>query len=70
MDKLTKEQRSKNMKAVKNKDSKIEIALRQALWKRGLRGYRKNYKGAEGKTDLVYTKYIAISCLNENLQRI
>lgn len=28
---LTKEQRHKNMKAVKNKDSKIEILLRKAL---------------------------------------
>lgn len=43
MDKLTPEQRRKNMQAVKSKDSKIEVLLRQELWKRGLK-YRKNVK--------------------------
>ena len=36
MDRLTKEQRHKNMQAVKNKDSKIEILLRNALWSKGI----------------------------------
>lgn len=36
----TKEQISKNMKAVHNKDSEIELLLRKELWNRGLR-YRK-----------------------------
>ena len=57
MDRHTKEQRKKNMRAVKNKDSKIELALRAALYARGLRGYRKNYKNVEGKPDVVFTKY-------------
>lgn len=43
MDNHTKEQRRKNMQAVKNKDSKIEVILRKELWKRGLR-YQKNRK--------------------------
>ena len=65
MDKLTKEQRHKNMKAVKNKDSKIEIQLRKALWRKGYR-YRKNYTKLEGKPDIVLQKYkIAIFCDSE-----
>ena len=32
----TKEQISKNMKAVHNKDSEIELLLRKELWNRGL----------------------------------
>ena len=43
MDRLTPEQRHKNMQAIKNKDSEIELILRKELWKRGLR-YRKNVK--------------------------
>ena len=56
MDKLTKEQRRKNMQAVKNKDSKIEMILRSALWEKGIR-YRKNYSKLIGKPDIVLTKY-------------
>ncbi len=56
MDKLTKEQRSKNMQAVKNKDSKIELLLRNALWEKGIR-YRKHYSKLIGKPDIVLTKY-------------
>jgi DNA mismatch endonuclease (patch repair protein) len=41
MDRLTKEQRSKNMRAIKSKDSKHELLMRKALWENGLRGFRK-----------------------------
>ncbi len=65
MDRLTKEKRRKNMQAVKNKDSKIEIMLRKALWDKGYR-YRKNYSAVEGKPDIVLSKYkIAIFCDSE-----
>lgn len=65
MDRLTKEQRRKNMRAVRNKDSKIEIALRSALWSKGYR-YRKNYTKLEGKPDIVIPKYkLAIFCDSE-----
>jgi DNA mismatch endonuclease Vsr len=47
MDKLTKEQRRKNMKAVKSSGSKIEITLAKALFARGHR-YRKNDKTVFG----------------------
>lgn len=62
MDVLTKEQRCKNMKAIKCKDTKIEIILRKALWKKGYR-YRKNCKDVFGKPDIVFKKQkIAIFC--------
>lgn len=56
MDKLTAEQRRKNMQAVKSKGSKIEIALARELWKRGCR-YRKNDKSVFGKPDLTMKRY-------------
>lgn len=65
MDRLTKEQRHKNMKNIKNKDTGIEVTLRKALWSRGYR-YRKNDKRLPGKPDIVLPKYkIAIFCDSE-----
>lgn len=65
MDKLTKEQRIKNMKAVKSKGSKIEIMLAKAMWGKGYR-YRKNDKSVFGKPDFTLKKYkIAIFCDSE-----
>lgn len=64
-DRLTPEQRHRNMSNIKAKDTKIEIKLRKALWSRGYR-YRKNYKELPGKPDIVLTKYrIAIFCDSE-----
>ena len=60
MDKHTPEQRRKNMQAVKNKDSQIELLLRKELWSRGLR-YRKNVNRIYGKPDIVFIgKKIAV----------
>ena len=65
MDKLTKEQRRKNMQAVKNKGSKIEIALAKSLWKKGFR-YRKNDKTVFGKPDFTFKGLkIAVFCDSE-----
>lgn len=65
MDNLTKEQRERNMQNIKSKDTKIEILLRKALWKKGYR-YRKNYKKLPGKPDIAITKYkVAIFCDGE-----
>ena len=64
-DVLTKDQRRKNMKNIKGKDTKIEIILRRALWEKGYR-YRKNYRELPGQPDIVLTKYkIAIFCDGE-----
>ncbi len=63
--KKTKEQISFNMKQVKNKDSKIEIALRKELWSKGLR-YQKNVTSIFGKPDLVFKgKKVAVFCDSE-----
>ena len=65
MDRHTPEQRRKNMQAVKNKDSKIEVILRKELWNRGLR-YRKNSSEVFGKPDIVFFgKKIAVFCDSE-----
>ena len=64
-DVLTKEQRHKNMKNIRGKDTKIEVILRKALWHKGYQ-YRKNYKKLSGSPDIVLTKYkIAIFCDGE-----
>lgn len=55
-DRLTPEQRRKNMQHIRSKDTKIEILLRKALWKKGIR-YRKNYKEIPGRPDIAITKY-------------
>lgn len=61
-DDLTPEQRRKNMQAIKSKDTSIELRLRKALWKNGVR-YRKNYNKLIGKPDIAITKYkIAVFC--------
>ncbi len=49
----TKEQISFNMRQVKNKDSKIELALRKALWAKGIR-YRKNVSSIYGHPDIAF----------------
>mgnify|MGYP004506872287 CR=1 FL=1 len=65
MDRLTPEQRHKNMSNIKNKDTKIELVLRRALWEKGYR-YRKNYSELPGKPDIAITKYkVAIFCDSE-----
>jgi DNA mismatch endonuclease Vsr len=64
-DRHTPEQRRKNMRAVKNKDSKMELRLRKALWERGYR-YRKNCKDIFGKPDIAFLgKKVAIFCDSE-----
>lgn len=65
MDNHTTEQRHRNMKAVKNKGSKIETMLQKELWRRGLR-YRKNAKTVYGKPDIVFIgKKVAVFCDSE-----
>ncbi len=56
MDKLTKEQRRKNMQAVKNKNSKIENLVCNALWNKGIK-YRRNVASLHGKPDIAIKKY-------------
>jgi DNA mismatch endonuclease, patch repair protein len=55
MDVLTKEQRRKNMQAIKSKNTKAEILLAKSLWRKGYR-YRKNNNAVFGKPDLTFKK--------------
>ena len=56
MDRLTAQQRHKNMAAIRSKDTKPEMIVRRELWKRGFR-YRLNHKRLPGHPDLVLRKY-------------
>lgn len=59
------EQNRKRLSNVRGKDTRIEIALRKALWDKGYR-YRKNYKNLPGTPDICLTKHkIAIFCDGE-----
>ena len=56
MDKLSAEQRHKNMAAIRSKDTKPEWIVRRGLWMRGFR-YRLNSPKLPGHPDLVLRKY-------------
>ena len=65
MDNHTIDQRRKNMQAIKNKDSNIELLLRKALWNKGLR-YRKNVNKIFGHPDIAFIgKKVAVFCDSE-----
>ena len=52
---------SKVMSANKGKDTKPELFLRKELWKSGIRGYRLNWKKAQGRPDIAFPgKKVAI----------
>ncbi len=55
MDRITPEQRSKIMRAIRSKNTKAEIRLAKALWQLGYR-YRKNNKTIFGTPDLTFKK--------------
>lgn len=54
-EKISKEQRSKNMKAIKS-ISKLENEISKALWKNQIR-YRRNVNSLYGKPDFAIKKY-------------
>ena len=49
--------RSRNMAAIRSRDTKPEIILRKRLWSKGYR-YRKNVKNLPGKPDIVIKRYM------------
>ncbi len=65
MDKLTKEQRIKNMQAVKSKGSKIETLLAKEFWKIGHRD-RENDRTVYEKPDLTFKNTKMLSSLTVN----
>lgn len=65
MDIMTKEQRRRTMQHIKSTNTNIEIILRNALWKKGIR-YRKNSPKILGKPDISIKKIkLAIFCDSE-----
>ncbi len=57
------EKRAEMMSGIKGKNTKPEILVRKALFKRGFR-YRLHYKGLPGKPDLVFPKFRAVIFVN------
>jgi DNA mismatch endonuclease (patch repair protein) len=53
-DTRTREQRRQIMRAVRSKDTSAELALRQALYAAGIRGWRCHYRRAAGTPDLAW----------------
>lgn len=54
-DKVTKEKRSEIMRAIKSKNSQMELLLRKELSRRGYR-YKKNVARLVGKPDIAFVK--------------
>jgi DNA mismatch endonuclease (patch repair protein) len=55
MDRITPQQRSKNMRAIRSTNTKDEVRLAKALWHLGYR-YRKNNRAVFGTPDLTFKK--------------
>lgn len=62
-DRITKEQRQRNMSHVKSKDTSIERKVRSALFRHGFR-FRKNVKSLPGTPDIVLPKYKTVIFVN------
>ncbi len=45
---------SATMKSNRGRDTSIELAIRKALWRANLRGFRTNYARAPGRPDIAY----------------
>lgn len=56
MDNLTKEQRHRNMQAIKSKKTRLENNVTAYLWQNGYR-FGKNVKDLKGKPDIAIKKY-------------
>jgi DNA mismatch endonuclease (patch repair protein) len=54
MDNVSKDVRSRTMRAVRGRNTAPELALRRALWAAGLRGYRIAPKAVPGAPDVAY----------------
>ncbi len=63
MDRLTPEQRHKNMSNVRNRGTKPELKVRKWLWQRGFR-YRLNDKNILGCPDIVLRKFHTVIFIN------
>jgi DNA mismatch endonuclease (patch repair protein) len=57
MDKISEDRRSHNMSRIRSRDTRIELALRRALWADGARGYRVHPRTIPGKPDLAFGRW-------------
>ena len=55
-DNMTREERSKQMALVKNKNTKPEVELKHLFWKLGYHYRYSNWSKLPGKPDLVFVK--------------
>jgi DNA mismatch endonuclease, patch repair protein len=55
MDTVSPDVRSRTMRAVKGKNTTLEMKFRQALWSAGVRGWRLHINSLPGKPDLVFS---------------
>jgi len=55
-DMFTREQRSKNMRAIRSKGTALESKVTKELWRRGYR-FRKHVKKLKGNPDIAIQKY-------------
>lgn len=62
-DKITKEQRSKNMSKIKGKDTSLELKVRKYLYHNGFR-YKKNVSYLPGKPDILISKHKVVIFIN------
>lgn len=53
-DKISASKRSDNMRAIRSSDTQIELALRRALRRHGLTGYRLHRRDLPGRPDVAY----------------
>lgn len=63
MDTLTADQRSKNMRAIRSKDTKPELIVRKLLFSNGYR-YRLHSRRLPGRPDIVLKKHNAVIFIN------
>ena len=63
MDKISKEARSRNMAAIKSRDTKPELTIRRFLHENGFR-FRLHRKDLPGKPDIVLPKYKTVIFVN------
>jgi DNA mismatch endonuclease (patch repair protein) len=63
MDNISQIDRHKNMSLIRSRDTKPELLVRKALYKKGFR-YQLYRKDLPGKPDLVFPKYKSIILIN------
>lgn len=62
-DMFSKEQRSKNMKAIRSKGTSLENIITKELWRKGFR-FRKNVRKLMGNPDIAIQKYKTVIFLD------